>query len=692
MKNINLKNLLIDLTLLGIIMSVCWFLIGYYLQGEFLATNYPDWIYHAWRVKIISLYGGIPSWDHVWSNGLNHWVAYQYIQHYIILAFVKVFHISITKAMLLVTVIVFVAIRVLMYVFLRLLNIRAIIAFLAVILSLVFEQQWIAIGDFSIFVAMIIIPFYFYIWSNVLQKYEKLDMPIKERYIAEIGLAIFSGALWMFHPVVANSLSGLFFVTIGFRALKISWKYFFKILVGFFIGSSSFWLPYLTATAHYSNPIFSTSTFVRDTIAGDFFGLSMYFVAFISFSWLLYLVFANKVMTWAKVLLVYSSLYFFIIFLGKYDYLPSFILKFQISRVVPILALLLSFAFAGILNAAIEKKTEKVSKGFVIFILIISAIGITQAINLASVATKQPVKVMDSPITYFDDKPTPKGSIYVKKVATASFFGNPKLRFATSYNEHLLPQPLSMRYSSLLRSEIAYTSIPKSQVQLIKDYSLVLGVEYLILPSTSPLIKYLTQDYNEYIATFELVDIIETKERQFTILKNMEEINYAYLVDKDDSILKWKNDEAMNNITLEMSSYLPWDNIIKDTAQKIRNKSFVAINDFSFIDTNKLKVSLDSSTNLNNKSILITQSYSNKWKINDNKKAIKPSQSRFVVLDLNYLKSKKLIKVKNDRINIVLQNNWPFWHWPIQIFGILMIVMIFVLSIIRPKLFFIKNK
>ncbi len=691
MKNINLKNLLIDVVFLGIISYVGWFLVGYYLKGNYLATHYPDWIYHAWRIKTLILYKSIPSWDYIWSNGLNHWAAYQYLQHVFVFTLVKLFHVSITKGMIISTVFVFITLRILMYIFLRLLKIRPIIAFLAIIISLNFDQQWIAIGDFSIFLAFIIIPFCIYIWANVYEKYKDLDtskISIKKRALPEGALAAMFGALWMLHPVVANAIGGLFFLTIGFRALKIYKWYFLAIFTLYIIGASPFLLPYLTVSAHYSNPIFATPTFVHDTIVGIFFGLSMYFLFFFLLAWILFVVFLNKISNWAKAILMYVSLYLFVIFLAKYNYLPAFILKFQISRTIPVLALFFSISFAGVVNSAF-KEGKKISRGFVILMLVLSAIGITESIKASSILSYEPVQTLDSPISYFDNKPLPKGDIYVKKVSRASYFGKPGLRFVTSYNEHLLPQPTSMRYSSLLRSEIAYTSVPKDQINLIKDYSLVLGVEYLILPSTSPLIKYLSQDSQKYPATFDLVDVIETEERQFTILKNKEKINYAYLVDKNDPILKWKNN--LPKITLQMNSYKSWDEIIKETAKKIRNGSFVPIDEITFDDTDKLSIYLNNLNDLKDKDVLLMQSYSNGWKING-ERIVKPSKARFITLDLDYLISNNLVENQGGKIKITLEHKWFFWHWPVQFFGITMIMSIIVLSIIRPKIFFIKTK
>ncbi len=666
---------------------VGWLLIGFYSEGEYLQTSYQDWIYHAWRIKTLTLYHKMPSWGHIWSNGINHWRAYQYLQHWLVFLVVQLFHISITKAMLLITITVFIGLRIFIYLFLRIISIQPIIAFVATVLSFAYDQQWIAIKDFSIFISFLIIPFYFYLWVNILNKYPlSTNVNFRERCLAEYSLAFISGSMWILHPVIANVLGGLFFISIGFRAIKIHWSYFLKIVFFYILGAIPFILPYLSADVYYNNPIFSSSIFLRDTVPGKYFGLSAYFLTAIGIICLTVLFFSRNVANWTKIIAMYSGLYFLLIYLAQHDYLPSFIAKLQISRGIPALATLIVFAFAGALNGVLSKGRKSISFGATAIILIAVAIGITEAVKIDTTFTGQPVHKFNEPVsTYFNEKPLPQGSIYVKNVSAASYFGKPGLRFVNSYNEHLLPHPLSLRFSSFMRSEIAYTSIPKAQIQSINDYASALGVEYLVLPETSPLITRLTENNTNKKTSFQLKHKIKTGEGNFALIENTKPIQYAYLVNRDNNLLKWSKN--ITTPTLQVDSYRDWDDSIHNLATQIRTKKIIPMQPLSFIDTDKLFVPIDDLSTTKDKKILITQSYDTNWKINGSHKAISPSQTRFIVIDPQKISRSDLTTHKGQQ-GILLYNNWPWWHWPIQFTGITMIITIFILPLFRPKLFF----
>lgn len=672
-------TIVIDLILVSIIVGTGWLLIGFYLEGEFLFTGYQDWIYHAWRAQTIDRYGGISSWDHIWSNGLNHWRAYQYIQHFFILGVVKAFHVSFTKAMLIVTVVIFIGMRVLIYWILRKLDIRPIFAFLATMISFAYSQQWIAISDYSIFISLIVAPIYIYLWINVFNEYslEKHNLNMKFRIIAEGFLALVSGALWIVHPVLANVMGGLFFISIGFRAIRIGWLYFLKILFIYIIGMISFVLPYLSIDYRFSNPEFVTSDFMRNTVAGNFFGLSIFFILFIGIAWLIIIISAKKIPSWAKVILVYTTLYFLLIFLGQNGFIPLILMKLQISRAIPFLALLLVFVFAVVFNNIFDK-SKPVSRSIVIVILLISVIALTESISISTIFTRQPIYTWDDPVSlYFNNKEIPSGSIYVKNVTAASYFSKEGLRFVTSLNEHLLPHPLSIRFSYFMRSEIAYTGISETQTQLINDYVTVLGIEYLVLPEASPLVKNLTQEnQNNEKSQFDLVDIVFAQDSAFAILHNNQEINNAFLLNANSEELQW--DKSIKEPTLQVNSYSQWDDVVSKIANKIRNKEIISLQ-LDFIDTNKLKVTIPDNINTEGKKILITQSYDNNWKIKGVSDIISPSKIRFITVD-----------IEHDDI-ILLENNWPVWHWPLQIFSLIELVSLVFIVLIRPKIFFGKK-
>ena len=68
--------------------------------------RYQDWIYNAFRIRDISQFG-ISSWDHIWGNGINHWRAFQYVVMLQFFLISKNKGLSITKAMLWLSAVIF---------------------------------------------------------------------------------------------------------------------------------------------------------------------------------------------------------------------------------------------------------------------------------------------------------------------------------------------------------------------------------------------------------------------------------------------------------------------------------------------------------------------------------------------------------------------------------------------------------
>jgi hypothetical protein len=219
---------------------------------------------------------------------------------------------------------------------------------------------------------------------------------------------------------------------------------------------------------------------------------------------------------------------------------------------------------------------------------------------------------------------------------------------------------------------------------LINDYVTVLGIEYLILPEASPLVKNLAQDTQKGAsAPFQLMDTVYAKNGAFAILRNKREVYNAYIMDADDEALQWNDN--MQTPTIQANSYQKWDESISILAQKIR-KGVAQPVDLNFVDTNKLYVNL-ANVEIVGKKLLITQSYDPYWHINNKKRLIKPSQVRFMSVDLDAL-SENMVNFQQGKAEIILQNEWPLWHWPVQSVGISLVVSLFVIVLIRPRHFF----
>lgn len=632
-----------DIFALLVISGLGWFLIGWYTRFEYLDTGYPDWIYHAFRVRDISQFG-IASWDHIWGNGLNHWRAFQYIEHELTNLISQFTGLSITRSMIWITVFAFIFIRVITYVALRVLGIRPLFSFFAVVATYAFTQQWIAIKDYSIFIGFALMPLYLVLWIDTMKN---------SRYI--YFLAAVSGALWSVHPVVGYSASGLLFLLVFANNLKQDLKKLSGVISVFLVSSAPFSVPYLSSGYSFSNPIFTTKQFLQDTILPDYFGLSLIYFALIFFCWIVFIWKSNEISRWAKALLFYCTAYLIFIYFGQLGYYPEFINKFQFSRAIPLIAFMLAFCFAAFLQSAFRNVRSRLVS---LVIAALVAVTATTAIEWGSIYTANPTDAIQDPVRdFFADREFPKGSIYFKDGVESSYLAKSGLRFITSYNQHLLPNPYPVRFDSLMKSDISYTGVTTQQIQLINDYSLVLGVEYLFVPKLSPLVDGLTISKADFSAQFEKVGEVDTDKDVYVVLRNIGPIAFAYVVD-DADLIKFNE---IPKPTLKATSYRPWDEEMSRMADVIRNKKMIPV-DLDFIWPNSLRVK--ATENLDGKRLLVMQSYDRYWRIeNQDNVSIQPTNLRF--MDITGLRA------SSDEI--VLVNNWPRWHWPVQSLGLVMV-------------------
>lgn len=642
-------GLLIEIFLLAAIVSVGWFLIGYYTKYEFLETGYQDWIYHAFRVRDVIQYG-IASWDHVWSNGINHWRAFQYVMHVTVFFIVKLTSLSITHAILWLSVIIFISIRVFVYLILRYLGVNRLVSFFVVVVSYASSQQWVALKDL-LYIPFVIIPFYVLLWIVTLKNM---------RYV--YLLSAVTGASWSLHPVVGYSTTGMLALLILANNLKKDvWKSIWVIII-FFISSAPFTVPYFFSGYAVSNPLSDTSQFLSQLLLPGFLGLSLIYFIFIVLSWAVLIFRANESPRWAKLLLFYCTVYLCFIYFGLQGYYPSFINKFQFSRAIPLIAILLVFCFGAFLQTAFLKSESRIVR--TVFLVLI-VLGISQSIDIASIHTGQPVKSIEDPVAlYFSNKSIPKGSIYFKDVPEASYFGKSGLRFITSYNQHLLLNPYPMRFNILMKTDISYTGVTEHQIDMINDYSTVLGVEYIFIPNSSPLVNGLTENGSEN-AMFEKVGEVRASSDVYAVLHNRQPIAYAYVFDESnkDDLLHFSE---LPKPTLSATSYTPWDEEISRMAALIRNGNLKPL-PLSFEWPDGLHVDASEVTAFKNPGILVSQSYDQNWSVsNMNGVNIEPTNLRFMHI---YFPS------ETNPSEIDLKNSWPRWHWPVQSLGVIMIIL-----------------
>ena len=102
--------------------------------SEFLFIGYQDWIYQAFRVKMLQNCG-FTTWIHDWACGMPLFQSYQFIPHLGAVALVNLTGWSITKAMCVITGVMFVLFRPLMYASSRWLRLSPEASFVAALLT-----------------------------------------------------------------------------------------------------------------------------------------------------------------------------------------------------------------------------------------------------------------------------------------------------------------------------------------------------------------------------------------------------------------------------------------------------------------------------------------------------------------------------------------------------------------------------
>ncbi len=641
----DLLCLLTDLAAIAVVLIIGWFLIGYYSKYQFLDVNYQDWMSHAFRIESIQKHG-MTSWDSVWDNGINYWRSYQYLPHLFALGVIHLTGLSVPQAMLVSIVIIFLFVRVSTYVFLRQLKVSPLIALFATVSSYAFEQQWVAIKDYTLFMAMGVLPIFVFLWILALKH---------RRYF--YVLAAFSGLTWMVHPILGYSCTGLFFSLYLFSSPKPRLKTIFTSLGVFLLSWSPFVIPYFFYGYKYTNPILSFAQFQRDTIIPDYFGLSLVYMLLLVGSWLITFLVTAKIERWSKLLLLYITLYMLVILAGQSGLLPPFINQLQPSRGIVVIGLMLPFVFAKSLESVLRKMESKFVFGFIAIVL---ALLITESIRIATENTALPIPSIADPVQEFFRDHAHTGSIYIENVSQASYFSNDGFRYVTSYNEHLEPHPLAQRFHKLVRSDLVYRGVTVQQAMLVNAYGRLFGMEYLFLPDFSPLTQYLI-DNPDQKADISFTDAgkVVAQDSTYVVLHSNQPVHYAYLADAD-AVKKNVSFTDLKQPTLQVETFQPWDD------ETIKESAFISSDQVTpvpvnFIGTDTIQLQLLSGVSLDHKMILVQQSFDNNWVIKEfpNVK-LKPTALRFMAFTPTPDMVDKTLTIKNS---------WPSWYWPVQDLG-----------------------
>ena len=657
----------VDLLAIVAILAIGAFLIGHMTQGLYLETGYQDWIFHQFRIESLNTFG-VTSWDHIWSNGINLWRSYQFLPHLIVLGVAKITSLSLPQAMIWTVVGVFLLVRVEIYLVLRWLRVAPLYAFFATIMSYAFIQQWIALKDFSIFMAMPMIPVFIYVWIQSMKHQEVMPL-----------MSAFAGTLWMFHPVLGYSAAGLFAFALFFPIQKLSLKQSTFYIVLYLLTAAAFIVPYLSYGYSYANPIFRLAQFLRDTLERETMGLSSSYWFAVILSWVALFLDPERFTRWSKILLLYCMIYVGAVVLGQAGFLPGIINQLQISRGMVVVGFMLSFIF-GVMIQVIAPKIERRFKLGMFAVL--TAMVVTQAITISNTHSGSAVTQLDNPAQeYFKDKDLPTGSIFTEELAETSYLLLGKVRFPNSYNEHLEPHPLAQRYRRLMKTDVSYSSLSQTQINLINAYTKLLGVEYVFLPQFSPTVLQLT-DQRE-TQQFELVGEVDASIESFAVLRSTTPIHYAYLADM--SFLKGNMSYGqLDKPGIRVDAFEPWDAEVVTVSQLISREEMTPLT-LNFPNKEVLSVELPAEIESTGKGLFIAQSYDPYWKtlVDGQERTdiiIEPTTLRFISLQLPAGLAGKTVE---------LHHYWPEWYWPVHLlsFGVfLLTAVVFALLTLADRI------
>jgi dolichol-phosphate mannosyltransferase len=629
-------------------------LIGYYLDFKFLYTGYEDWIYHAFRVQSLSLHG-MPSWDHVWSNGVNYWHLYQYIQHYAILGIVKLTGLPITTVFIGALVTIYIGLRLAFYLSLRLLGVSQIFSITFVLASYTLIQEWGSMQDFSIYLSFAILPIYFYLWIQTFSRPALI-------YV----LTAVTGALWILHPVLAFSLSILLGFLVLFSSFKGTITRLFLLAMVYLLSAAPFLVEYFATGYIFTNPIFKSSLYLSTALIPVAHGLSFLYWTLFVMAWILLVIKSHRITLWVKTLFFYCSFYLLLIYLGQKGFLPEVLFQFQFSRALPIIGFALVYCFAMIYFQSFGNIR---SRGATAIIVGLMALTLSSAIeNSSGFYVASATNSIEDPVaTYFNGRELPNGSVYVDNVSQATYFAPQGIRYATSYNEHAQPHPYSTRLRILMRQSIAYTGLSQAHIKSVEDYATVLGIEYLFLPATSPLVPGLTEKEGALFEKIEDVASIQLSDN-ISVLRYNRPISSAFIFERKD-IPEALLSGDIKKPTLHVSSYEPWDERIALMAQFLREGRGVAV-PLSFLDTDRLSLDLSPYRERDDYAepiLLVNQSYDANWSVTNATLPIEPTPLRLMQIDMSALDS--------TVATVELKNSWSSWRWPVQSMGLVMIML-----------------
>lgn len=656
----------LDFLFLPILLVLSLFLISFYFGATALNTNYPDWIVHAFRVKQFESYG-LASWTHSWANGISLWKSYQFLPHAMTVGVMHLFNLPATQAMVVLTSILFVFIRLSMYVFLRLLQFSPLTSFICAVLSYDIAQYWGGVADYSLMFGFAFFPVYVYLWV----KYYEGNIQYIFPYL--IGLSFYM------HPVLGYSMTGLWLTGIIFSDRKIfSWTHVIQFII-FLAAASLFWFPIVFKQSYsYTSPVFANKYFLNLVISGyKYFGLSLFILFALFLSSIRVFLPIEKKFKWTKVLYIFIVSYFVLILLGLNVDLPKALAQLQFTRAVTIIGLGIIFIFAAVVEDALRIRSTAFKGALLVFLALV----IIEGLWLTSIYSPNPTnRDLPEAVSAYDKK-HPQNNLYDARIWTSNlgqsgYYASLNARYPYSYMGHLESNQVSPRISPLVLYQPYPDKVPLSNIARLNDYFKITGVRYVFFDEQSAFTNSLLSSDKQIYKDLGQVRNGDSTYHAFEVpweIRNAAAIDAKYTDDLKPFPAKLE--------LMDVNDQTKMDNYVKNFVEMLYKPENMTLQvNYPSYDTLQVRVPSTLTSNI----VFINESFDAGWKAYFNKQAItiQPSGPNF---------SKVTLPKVGEQGTIFLKHNWPVSFY-ISIYLIVLIPLEMLLFTMSRRIFFRKEQ
>lgn len=631
-----LKILSLDIFFLSLLTALSFFLISFYLPAPNLQVTYPDWMIQAFRIKTLELHG-ITSWTHTWSNGINLWRSYQFFPHLITLGVAKLFHLEITRAMVILVIAQFIFLRIIVYIVARLLKFSPFTALTASLATFSIAYFWKAVGDYSLLFSFSFFPIMLYLWVKYLEGKLQWIYP----YVA--------GLMFYIHPILGLTCISMWIIAKFFEGANIfSLKSLLQLFL-FLLASSFFWIPIVFKESYTNSTIYlATKEFIQLTLAPfPYVGLS--FILLICFFVGLGQQFfpIQKDYRWTKILFVFIFLYFGLIYTGITLSLPTFINQFQYTRGIGLLGIGIIFSILPIVEK-IQKNKSLAIKGLLVAGLTIL---FSEGIWITSTYSPGVLQTTADPVSEFVAEKkidTRSVRIWTPTIELSSYFGSSfSLRFPTSYMAQLESNHLPERLNQLINYRPFMSEIPLSELTRLNDYFMLSGIQYVFFDEGSSFIQTLQDKKSGYKYLGRIVTpqgIYEAFESPW-IVRNAIIVNPNY----EQLLSSFPTDMKFN----EIADQIALDNKVKTFSAMVYDPTNYSLS-VRYPSEESLTIALPAQRK--SSFILVNESYDKQWQayFKGKEQTITPAGPNFMAIHLTDTK---------DGGTVALYHSWPVYYY-----------------------------